>query len=519
MESLQNSTTKLLSSRQRKLYFIVIIGSIIVYLSLAIGAATTKSPWCDEAWFASPAFNLLNKGFMGTTVLEPSGTWLEGIDKYTYWIPPGYILAQKIWYGVFGFSLTLMRALSAAFGLLALFSWFLFVKIITGEVRIALLAFAIIAFDYCFVMTASVGRMDMMSAALNVAAFAAYMSLRKRSVTQAILVGNILTAISVFTHPTGVLAFAGLFFLIFYFDHGQFKWRHLAIAAIPYLIGAGLWGIYISQSPSLFLSQFGGNVNGIQQTNRWDGLTSLWTSVSREITVRYLGFYGFSSDSSGIARLKIFILLAYLAGIAAAVFTPLIRRHKGYRGLLLLTALYFLMLLLLDGHKQLMYLVHIIPMFAAVLAVSVHWYYSRQIIPRWLLTLGIFCLLTLQLSGVLYIIAQNDYRKTYLPAIEFLRTNSETESNLIMGSAELGFGLGFPDNFIDDWRLGFYSGKKPDLIVVGKQYEGMFNGLRSSEPEIYRHITETLNREYHQVYDYNSIKIFKRNQPLPVFDH
>jgi hypothetical protein len=359
-------------------------------------------------------------------------------------------------------------------------------------------------------MTASVGRMDMMSAALNVAAFAAYMNLRKRGLAQAILVGNALTAISVFTHPTGVFGCVGLLFLTIYFDWKQIKFRHLAVAAIPYLIGAGLWSIYIFQSPSLFLSQFGGNVDGVHQTNRWAGLTSPLKSLGDEVALRYLEFYGFGSDSSGMARLKIFILLAYFGGFIVAVFTPQIRRHKDYRALLLLAAIYFLLLWLLDGHKQVMYLIHIIPLFAVVFAVSVHWYYFNQIRSKWLLIAGVVCLTALQIGGVLYVIKKDDYRRTYLPAIEFIKADLDAENNLIMGSAEFGFGLEFPDNFIDDWRLGFHSRKKPDLIVVGKQYEGMFNGLSKSEPETYRHITELLSEQYNQVYDYNSIKIYKR---------
>ncbi|HLM62238.1 MAG TPA: glycosyltransferase family 39 protein, partial [Pyrinomonadaceae bacterium] len=173
IEKIKDLISDSLSSRRRKLFCVIAASVAVIYLSLAIGAAATKSPWCDEAWFASPAFNLSTRGFMGTTVLESSGTWLEGIDEYTYWIPPAYVLAQSGWYEVFGFSLLSMRSLSAAFGLLALFSWFFFVKDITGEVETAILALVVIALDYCFIMTASVGRMDMMSAALNIAAFAA----------------------------------------------------------------------------------------------------------------------------------------------------------------------------------------------------------------------------------------------------------------------------------------------------------------------------------------------------------
>ena len=43
----------------------------------------------DEGWFASPAFNLANHGFMGTTVLY--NPHLPRIQQHKYWILPLYL--------------------------------------------------------------------------------------------------------------------------------------------------------------------------------------------------------------------------------------------------------------------------------------------------------------------------------------------------------------------------------------------------------------------------------------------
>jgi hypothetical protein len=32
--------------------------AVVVYLVLALWLAHTKAPWCDEGWFANPAYNL-----------------------------------------------------------------------------------------------------------------------------------------------------------------------------------------------------------------------------------------------------------------------------------------------------------------------------------------------------------------------------------------------------------------------------------------------------------------------------
>ncbi len=67
---------------------------LILYGLLASWRAHTGHPWDNEAWFANPAVNLLTKGFMGTTILESKGSWMEGLDRRTYWILPLHVLAQ-----------------------------------------------------------------------------------------------------------------------------------------------------------------------------------------------------------------------------------------------------------------------------------------------------------------------------------------------------------------------------------------------------------------------------------------
>jgi hypothetical protein len=58
---------------------VILIGSTVsLYLILALTMALTKRPWCDEAWFATPALSLITMGRLSATNLEPAGTWLQG---------------------------------------------------------------------------------------------------------------------------------------------------------------------------------------------------------------------------------------------------------------------------------------------------------------------------------------------------------------------------------------------------------------------------------------------------------
>src|SRR6185369_9070971 len=103
---------------------VIICGIVLGYLLLAVGSARTLLPWCDEAWFASPALNLINSGYMGTSVLDPTADFrtnrIQGINRYTYWIVPLYPVTQALWDKLLGFNLFTVRLYSVAWGLVAL---------------------------------------------------------------------------------------------------------------------------------------------------------------------------------------------------------------------------------------------------------------------------------------------------------------------------------------------------------------------------------------------------------------
>ena len=392
----------------RKVYWGVAASVFVLYLLLTAGTAASKRPWSDEGWFASPAYNLITNGHMGTSVLEsvePRGQQ-KGIDKYTYWIMPLDIVAQAAWYEITGFGLFQMRLLSAAWGLLAAVAWWLIVYRLSGNRNIALLTSSIIALDYTFITGAAFGRMDMMCAALNFAGFAAYLILRERNFAAAILVSQTLIVASGLTHPYGFLGLVGLVFLTLHFDRGRLKPRHFAIALIPYFVGALGWGLYILQSPDLFVSQFVGNATaGGNEGGRLEGLFAPWRAFYREVTWRYLVAFGLGGHSAGtpsFAKLKILMLLTYVAGLFGALLIPSIRNHKGFRTILYLFAIYFLLLTLFDGQKLAWYLVHMIPLYAALLAAFLHWLWTSSRMPRWAIVAPMGIFLLLQVGGVLH---------------------------------------------------------------------------------------------------------------------
>ncbi len=496
-------------SKQEKIFWATLIAAAL-FVALALASAVTKIPGGDEAWFASPSLNLIERGEMGTSVLEG----VPGIERRTYWVMPLSLLTQAVWYKAVGFGLLQMRATSALWGLVALLSLFCVVRELSGERRIAALAVALLSLDYVFITSASFGRMDMMCAALGFAGLAIFLRYRERNLLFAVGASQTLVVLSGLTHFNGILYFAGLVFLTLYFDRTRIGWRHIAVAAVPYIVGAGAWGVYILQEPSLFVEQFRGNAT---TGGRLSGLAAPWRGLQAELTNRYFVSFGFgphSAGHSGPIRLKILILVAYVVALAGVLATREIRAHRGLRALLLLTGIFFLIMALLDGQKLHYYLTHIVPLYTAILAVWIHRCWTRRlVVPRWLVAVCVAGFVALQVGGVLYRIKLDTYRNSYLPATAFLRQHTDART-LIMGSAILGVEMGFVDNLRDDVRLGYYTGRRPDVVVAEETYQKVFDDYRTLEPDYYRHIAEVL-AGCRVVYDRAAFKIYdcRASQP------
>src|SRR3954471_12038989 len=127
----------------------VILPILLVFVGLAVCCAHTNLPWSDEAWFASPAFNLITKSNFGTSVLDPTAGFrtnnLTGIHEHTYWIVPLFPLAEAGWSGIAGFGLTKLRVLSLLWGLVLLAAWWRINDNLTGRAAttVALAAMAV----------------------------------------------------------------------------------------------------------------------------------------------------------------------------------------------------------------------------------------------------------------------------------------------------------------------------------------------------------------------------------------
>ena len=473
-------------------------GLLVLFVVLAAATARTRLVAPNEGWFADPAWHLATEGFFGTTILDSSGTWLEGMDRHTYWIMPLQPLALAAIYRVFGFSLLTTRMLSLASGLVALSAIFFLMRSQAGH-GIALLATLFVATDFHFLVAASVGRMDMMCAALGFSGIAVYVLMRERSLRTAMLLSHTLAAAACFTHPCGILSVSALVLLAFRLDRGRLNWRLAGWACLPYAVGLSGYGVYALQDWPSFVRQLSGNVSGLAGeatgSTRFSGLTHPWAALRAEILSRYVSTFMGGSWKDPY-RPQLLVLLLYWGGAIVAVLDNKIRRQPAARLLLPLAALYWVILWLFEGLKLRAYIVHTVPLFAALGALWIwNWTEGRTLLRGAVVAV----LLCVQFLGIGYGFWKDQYRNEYLSAATFMKERGRTGS-LIMASGEFAFEFGFDGRVVDDVRLGYFSGKKPEFFVRDIWYGDWLNKSETRDPAVYRHVRDALAEHYQEVF-------------------
>ena len=124
---------------------------------------------------------------------------------------------------------------------------------------------------------------------------------------------------------------------------------------------------------------------------------------------------------------------------------------------------------------------------------------------RWL----VVCLVQVATTGRR--VSQRAYSTIYLATTDYLKAHAQGKG-VIMGSAELAFQLGYADNLVDDPRLGFRSGKRPNFIVIDKnRYAEWIPQYEQREPETYRYVRGMMDREFHQVLENDAYRVYARN--------
>lgn len=478
----------------------------LLYLAGAAALAYGRPPWCDEAWYGYPAWMLVTQGHMGTPVLEGAGTTLHNIARYTYWTTPGHVLAQAVSYSIFGIGVFSTRLLPVVWGGVAIAAWYSILASLTGRRKLALAAAALLASDYFFVLSAAIGRGDMMSTAFGAAALALYLRGREANLRRAFVLANTLLMVCGLTHPNGGMMYLAMFvYLVLRMDRRRLGWADLAAGAVPYALGAAAWAAYVVQDFEAFRIQFGSNSSG-----RFSNIFKPWKALYDEITLRYFITFGITGDTAwgGVRALKSVVLAAYVAATAAIALTPSLRKDTALKPVYHLGLIVFAALTLLDASKQHYYLLHLVPLLTALVAIAAVWAFERRGIWRAAAALAMAGLLAVQLGGIGYRAWKDERHRSYEPTARFLAANVKP-GQTVLATAAFGFALDWPSWLHDDVRLGFFSGRTPDYFVVDDSYVGVQQAFARENRALYEFL-EKRKRDYRVVYENGVYKVFQR---------
>ncbi len=485
---------------------------VLFFTIFAVASAMTYRPEVDEAMFANPAMNLAERGFLGTTVLETEKASLTGISKRTYWVMPLFLVQSALFFKVLGVGIVQLRLVSLFWGIILLVAWYLITLQLSRSKNTALFCMFLVACSYMVIVTASMGRMDIMSASLGFSAMAAFLVLREKNFSQAILVSQTFIMLSGLSHTNGIMAFIGTAFLTIYFDREKIKLKHFFLAAVPYLIGGIAYGSYILQDIEAYRDQFLVNA---KMGGRLSGFSSPFEGFTREFTERYPKAFGLGATTgghSGPIYLKSLILIGYIFGVLGILLTKELRQNKNYFALLVLIGIYFGIFSVIDGQKQTYYLVHIIPLYVACLAIWAHWIWkNKSFTAKIAVFLGISAFICLQIGGIWLRIKADTYSKTFVPTIEYLKQNAKND-DLIMGKSDIGLGLDFPENFVADGSFGYFTGKRPKYIIYDSQVESSWADTKDRFPEYYEYLPRLLSEEYRIAYENEGFKVYVRRE-------
>jgi uncharacterized membrane protein len=484
---------------------------VLWYVLLASATIHSLRPWVDEAWASAPAWMLVTHGYAGTPSMDGSAWNLLHLDRYTYWIPPLFIVLQGVWFKIVPFSLEMLRTLTALGGLGGVLLGAYCIQRLTGDRITGLLMGVLMAGEFNIVSASVMGRAEGLAFCFQLGAYACYLRWREQDLNRAILLGQTAVMLSGLTHPNaGILSFLGLACLICYFDLRRLKVMHVLIAMVPYGLGALAWGWYIAQDLPAFRAQY-----GFQTAMRFGLLSNPGRAIWQEIVryVQVLGLGGHGPGVRGPVFLKAVPFLLYLTALIGLWISGRTRRQDAVRVLTAMLLAYLAFYTLLEATKATYYIIYILFLYTAFAAIWLRDLWVAGKVPRALIALGVAGILTIQ-AGAIFARARLDpYHHYYMNAVAYLQAH-KLPGQLVIGSHELGFHLGFSKDFLDDFRMGTASNRKADYIVIEQFYEDRLEMMRLKMPEDHARVLALLANEYEEVYNRDFYRILTRKKPL-----
>ena len=211
---------------------------------------------------------------------------------------------------------------------------------------------------------------------------------------------------------------------------------------------------------------------------------------------------------------KAVAFLADFFAIAAILLDSQLRRQRAPRVFLGIVSLYLVFYTFLEGTKEDYYFCYLSTFYVALLAFYLGWLWKQKLSFRPLIVAAVAGIMAVQAAGPVLELRQNPWGE-YLAAAEWLKQKT-TPSDLVYGSYELGFFLGFTPKFRDDGQFGTASGRTADFILMEAIYEGRLLDQRAHSELKFRKMVEKLSH-YHEVFRHGEYRVLMHETHAPVF--
>ena len=485
-------------------YRLLFISLVLFYAGGAASIALVRQPHEDEGHFANAASEFIHHGRLAMPMWTD---WVSSLDRCMFVTMPLYFMQLGVWSSVFGGSIAMLRLDSVLWGLVLVLSWAGILRRLMVDSFAWLTGVVLIAGNYD-VMSLTSARYDPMAAALNALGMLCYLHWRERSLPRAVLLANTCLALACLTHPYALFGIAGFAVFFVFFDLRRLSPALILLAALPYVVAFGAYGMYIWRYPTEFLVQIGANAQG-----RLRFLENPAATLGSDFVERYIrSFAGFRSDMPPYMKVKILLVVAWIAAFAGCFLIPSIRRNRKLLALAVYGVVCWLLLALFEGTRMYNYLVHAVPVYSAVLAIPLAWLAARGPLYRSVVAVALVLFLLYSAATVLFRIRRNDYNVVYMDTMHYLQANVRP-GDLVMGGAEFAPGLRFREHVLADRTLGYRNGLHPDFIVIDSPFRRQYADMTQTNPGLYWHITEVLagfDKVYTSAPSSNRYEVFVR---------
>ena len=164
----------------------------------------------------------------------------------------------------------------------------------------------------------------------------------------------------------------------------------------------------------------------------------------------------------------------------------------------------------LEGLKTPFYLIYLTPLYSILLAIAVRWMWFRRPRWRWVPIGAMLLFVGLQVVRTPSSDWRNRRQRSYDPVVQYLRGRFD-RNTFTMGGAGLIFGLGPDWNLLDDYRLGYHSGKRAEVVVLDPAWDDGILMLETNSPPIHTFVSHLLATEYREVYNREGYRILVRH--------